>query len=123
MENINPGMKEAAASEPNPISKRRPLTAITAVHALCNRINMKLVRPMSQEPCLRPSLAGAPVCLVTILLSSRDFVCPPVDALGYREVTAQSQFRILVVRRSSFRASMLRIESPWSGREFFRPGE
>jgi hypothetical protein len=72
MENINPGMKEAAASEPNPMSKRRPLTAITAVHALCNKIKMKLVSPMSQEPCLCLFSAGTSVFSVTMLLSSSE---------------------------------------------------
>jgi hypothetical protein len=68
MENINPGMKVAAASEPNPISKRSPLIAITAVHALCNKINVRLVRALSQEPCLCLFCAETTVCSVTILI-------------------------------------------------------
>jgi hypothetical protein len=77
MEKINPGMTEAAASEPNPISKRKPLTANTAVQALCNKTKMKLVRPMSQERCLCLCRARTPVCSVTMLLSSffRGFIC------------------------------------------------
>ena len=84
-------MNEAAASEPTPISKRRPLTAITAVHALCNKIKMKLVRPMSQEPCLCLFGASTPVCSVTILLSSSQTLsAPPVDAPRWNEVTGGS---------------------------------
>ena len=75
-------------SEPNPICRRRPLTAITAVQALCNKI--KLVRPMSQEPCLCLSRAGTPVCSVTILVSSSESLsAPSVDAPRWSEVTTK----------------------------------
>ena len=70
-------MKVAAASEPNPISKRRPLIAITAVQALCNKIKRKLVRPMSQEPCLCLLGAGTPVCSVTMFVSSSESLPAP----------------------------------------------
>jgi hypothetical protein len=92
MESINPGMKEAAASEPSPMSNRRPLIAITAVHALCNKIKMKLVRPMSQESCLCFFSAGAPVCSVTMLLSfSESLSAGSVDAPRWSEVTTKDQ--------------------------------
>ena len=83
-------MTEAAASEPNPINKRRPLRAITAAQALCNKIKMKLVRPMSQEPCLCLFIAGTPVCSVTIHLSSSESLsAPSVDAPRWSEVTTK----------------------------------
>src|ERR1700728_4402050 len=92
MENMNPGMKEAAANEPNPISKRRPLTAITAVQALCNKIKSKLVRLMSQEPCLGLLSAGTRVCSVTILISSpQSLSAPSLDAPGGARLQPRSQ--------------------------------
>ena len=103
MENINPGMKEAAANEPNPISKRRPLTAITAVQALCNKTKSKLVRLMSQEPCLGLFSAGTRVCAVTILVSSPEsLAAPSLDAPGWSEVTTK-------ITRSAMRSSGLRL--------------
>jgi hypothetical protein len=94
-------MKEAAASEPNPISKRRPLKAITAVQALCNKIKRKLVRPMSQEPCLCLFSAGTPVCSVTILVSSSESLsAPSVDTPRWSEVTTK-------ITRSAMRSSGL----------------
>ena len=39
----------AAAREPTPISRRTPLKAMNAVHALCRSMKQKLVKPMSQE--------------------------------------------------------------------------
>jgi len=92
MENMNPGMKEAAASEPNPMSNRRPLIAITAVQTLCNKIKLKLIRPMSQEPCLCFFSARAPVCSVTMLVSSSESLsASPVDAPGWSEVTTKGR--------------------------------
>ena len=83
-------MTEAAASEPNPINKRRPLRAITAAQALCNKIKMKLVRPISQELCPCVFVAGATVCSVTILLSSAESLCAPsVDAPRRSKVTTK----------------------------------
>ena len=43
----------AAAIEPTPIRRRSPLSAVTAVQALCNRMKNKLVKPMTQERLLR----------------------------------------------------------------------
>ena len=96
-------MKEAAANEPNPISKRRPLTAITAEQALCNKIKSKLVRLMSQEPCLGLVSAGTRVCSVTILISSPESLsAPSLDAPGWSEVTTK-------ITRSAMRSSGLRL--------------
>jgi len=96
-------MKEAAANEPNPISKRRPLTAITAVQTLCNKIKSKLVRLMSQEPCLGLFSAGTRVCSVTILVSSPESLsAPSLDAPGWSEVTTK-------ITRSAMRSSGLRL--------------
>ena len=55
---MNPGIKDAAASELIPISKRSPLTAMTAAHALCKRMKPKLVMLMSQEPFCPRTDAG-----------------------------------------------------------------
>lgn len=63
---------------------------MTAVHALCNKIKMKLVRPMSQEFCLCFFNAGVPVCSATILLSSSESLSAgSVDAPGRSEVTTK----------------------------------
>ena len=121
------GNEEAAANEPNPISKRRPLTAITAVQALCNKIKMKLVRPMSQEPCLCPFSAGTHVCSVTILvILFRKFICPFVDAPRRSEVTTKitrsvmrSSGLCLHIRASCFSAiACSNALAPLSGRHF-----
>ena len=83
-------MKEAAANEPNPISKRRPLTAVTAVQALCNKTKSKLVRLMSQEPCLGLFSAGTRGCSITILVSSSESLsAPSLDAPRWSEVTTK----------------------------------
>jgi hypothetical protein len=50
---MNPGMIVAAAREDTPMSNLTPLTAITAVHALCRRMKTKLVTPTSQVLRLR----------------------------------------------------------------------
>ena len=94
-------MKEAAANEPSPISKRRPLTAITAVQALCNKTKSKLVRLMSQDPCLGLFSAGTCVCSVTILVSSPESLSTPSsDAPGWSEVTTE-------ITKSAMRSSAL----------------
>ena len=101
MKNINPGIKEAAASEPNPINKRRPPRAITAVQALCNKIKRKLVRLTSQAPCRCLFSAGTPVCSVTTLVSSSESLsAPSVDAPRWSEVTTK-------ITRSAMRSSGL----------------
>jgi hypothetical protein len=65
----------AKASELIPINRRRPLMAITAVHALCSRINRKLVRPMIQEAPfagLEPDAVTRTSCSTTVSPSALD---------------------------------------------------
>src|SRR5271155_174298 len=74
MEARNLAPVAAAASEPIPIRRRSPLSAVTAVQALCNRMKNKLVKPMTQERLLRATCGFTSTddfCLSTLVLMTK----------------------------------------------------
>ena len=89
-------MPDAAnASDPTPMSRRRPLMAMTAVHALCSKIKRKLVRPMIQERPVATSALDAVTwtsCSTTVSPSTLDHACLYVTferANGFRDYADQ----------------------------------